>query len=384
MTPQFLHASFCPRNDRCRSRVVMMHRITLFTLSVSLLLSSGCAAKNRWFSRRDYSEMQDPFMESDALADSTGATGTRGGDRTGRARLGGQTADADSLTDSAPQGAPRTATSAASYSDSDSSSPADGRRSYVGSQLSQLLNRRPATTTSEPAPGSPSAAGTAADPLAASALNPLRSKMAAADSSAQALTQDAEQFGSFLQDKKSAALESKRQATQAVESGEESLEDFAAWAAEQQESWKTSAEQTASAIPAAAKGRVKAVSHEARETAEEAFNDFAAPDAAEDQATPLVPKPARRGAKPAVHTQEPEFDVSPSGVNEDVEENPFENPFDSADFSDTPPRGSGTSRSSGTRSSEKQTSSRSSKSRSTVDDSFQMSSGWKPSDLSNP
>jgi hypothetical protein len=46
----------------------MIKKPILLTLACGLLFSTGCAAKNRWFSRKDYSEIQDPFMETEAVA----------------------------------------------------------------------------------------------------------------------------------------------------------------------------------------------------------------------------------------------------------------------------------------------------------------------------
>ena len=68
----------------------MMKKPILLTLACGLLFSTGCAAKNRWFSRKDYSEIQDPFMETEAVAskdESPASEGSR--DSAGRAKLGG-------------------------------------------------------------------------------------------------------------------------------------------------------------------------------------------------------------------------------------------------------------------------------------------------------
>ena len=76
----------------------MMKKPILLTLACGLLFSTGCAAKNRWFSRKDYSEIQDPFMETEAVASNDESPASEGSrDSAGRAKMGGTASSTGSV-----------------------------------------------------------------------------------------------------------------------------------------------------------------------------------------------------------------------------------------------------------------------------------------------
>ena len=141
----------------------MFTKPILATLVLSLLFCSGCA-KNRWLSRRDYSEMQDPFMESEAVADAESQRRSKG-DTTGRARLSSSLADANPESDereAAPLLGPKPIQQASAANDSEirsgrianaayprdsetqpgAAGEAPSTRSYEGPALSDFLQRK--------------------------------------------------------------------------------------------------------------------------------------------------------------------------------------------------------------------------------------------------
>ena len=84
----------------------MAGRLIIVSVAASLLFAAGCAKNRGWLSRKDYSEMQDPFMEpGDAVAGSKGSTSKASGRASleeiestlaeGRARVPGPGATSD-------------------------------------------------------------------------------------------------------------------------------------------------------------------------------------------------------------------------------------------------------------------------------------------------
>lgn len=401
----------------------MNPKTIIISLTASLLLSTGCAAKNRWFSRKDYSEVQDPFMEGSEVA----AADPETGDTAGRAKLGGGSLSAPGgpkpITRNASATAANSATSGgnsratAAYPDegtgtagtaSPGASPS-GARSLSGPALSDFLNSGGKSIPAEqPAAGAGRVASNLADPKSAAqrpssgALSP-----AARAAAMPTLEQEEATFSGFMQKQTAAMNATAQKATNKVQETEQSTADFAEWASQQKAQWTqsgTEAVETVKAAPTAAKNKVRAVSHEARTAVDEAAVDFMTTpefdssetfEGEEDAAEPLIAKPsAKTAAKTAtksgtsnrpkaqpIPTEESDADFefdTPKTTRTSAEEvsedpNPFENPFDFEEQTVEKPVVPKAKSSAAKKSS-----------RPTIDESFEMDSGWKPSDMSRP
>ncbi len=364
----------------------MMTKPILLTLASSLFFFSGCAAKNRWFSRKDYSEMQDPFMESDALAN-------KGREESvGRSKLGGLVSKSptESESDARSRSVQQTGAddegvarsgrvSNASFPERTAAVPGQmasdspAVRSYTGPALSDFLSKKQTATVN--------GAVTSANETATAAVNlPGTLKARAAQSPAARaaalpdLNEEAAGFNNFLKEKSNAVTQAARSTASTVEESEESVEDFASWAKQEQQRYRQEASEVASAAnsaPVAAQQQVKSSAKQARRVVDEAVEDFNTP-AFEDDTTaePLM----KEYEAPEFEAEVPTRNVQKSAAS--VEENPFDNAFEAGEFEPAPvtpkkstsaPRASTTSKST----------------RKGLDDSFQMDSGWKPSHLSH-
>jgi hypothetical protein len=379
----------------------MITKPVVFTLAGCLLVLSGCSTRNRWFSRKDYSEIQDPFMESEAVADASG--GAPAQDRTGRAKLGSEgTANtelegprpivrsASTLGAASLTGSTGGRTSTASYpdgaADSAGTPESSGTRSYSGAGVSDYFNRRANTQIQ------------AASEEAANASAALRSRLsnAAPAGAAGGMSQspsvssnELENFSSFLQDKSADVSQSRQQIKANATESEESLSDFASWARETQETWSDKGTTTAHSIPAETSKSVQSASHQTTQNLDSVFDEFSGVEGGEEQETaePLVRRATTLKAARERQQAIPEFDFggdqaasdsqSASGVTD--ESNPFANPFDE-DFSSAQ---DSSTHSTGTKA-KKSAAESTRKSSNSIDDDFMMDSGWKPSHISRP
>jgi hypothetical protein len=306
----------------------------LVALTAGLLLTSGCA-KNRWLSRRDYSEMQDPFAGGSELAAQDAGAGSSGerAPGAGRARVNTLTADASSDGTAAlrgpkplqPAGANNQmagSMSSATYSGSpeaERNRVPPGARSYSGPELSDFLNGRP---TAAAAATAQYPAELTADPRSLSAGLPVAPAASRARiTPASAVSAEADRFNDFLEQKSEQASGAIRQASGAAAEAVEEAEDFAAWAEQQRSTWTD----TAKSAGQSARTEANRISNEARAAtagASDAVNDAASdftdsllgPDSDAGTAEPLL-KPLRR-------TTTPKQPVTPA-----VEVNPFDDPF---------------------------------------------------------
>ncbi len=392
----------------------MCTRPLLVTLAMSLLFCPGCA-KNRWLSRRDYSEMQDPFMESEAVADAESETPRRsGGDKAGKARLSNSIARSESDSDGrdaapllGPKPIQRTAASNdpvtqtgrvanAAYprdaeSADDSTNSGSAAQSYEGPALSDFLRRRQAGADSAATTGT-SAAESNGSPLA-NTVNAAttRSPQKSGTPSASA---EVEGFSNFLNEKGTVAATSTATATQqtasAVQRGastihqvEQDAGDFASWAQQQKANWSEAGagvSEAVSSTPDRIKQDVQTAARQMRGTAENAVPDFNAPDfspASEEQARPLMKKFDNTVAAPDFNLEIVNPISKVPAANKEV--NPFEVSFNPSIDTDAdsngplidsaPPKSSaGTSN----------------KPKPKLDDSFLKDSGWKPLHLTRP
>lgn len=384
----------------------MITKPIIVTLVTSLLFCSGCAAKNRWFSRRDYSEMQDPFMQSEAVA-SADESSDGSGDQSGRARLDGLTADSS---DSPQQGIARlpgpkpiqqtgvaaesTARSGqianASYpmeGDSESGNAArteagpesSGIRSYQGPALSDFLGRKRAEASQK----SPSTAGGANAPTdSRSAANVTKPTGRAAET--PQVSDEAASFGNFLQRKNNSvntAAQSgnaaSQQAAQAVQQTEDSVSDFATWAEQRKSGWSKEGTQAVSNAESAAANDFNAAARQTKQVADDVVLDFNSPDFdTEEVAEPLIKQPGTMQTQQKPMSSSTTAFEKPKRPTPTAEANPFENPFDFTESEPVaakprPPANPGASAKSETP-------------RKTLDDSFQMDNGWKPAHVTRP
>ncbi len=272
----------------------MNTKFVLITLAGSLLVSTGCT-KSRWFTRKDYSESQDPFMETEGVASSSGA------DKAGRATLDDSTSSADnsvadtrplagpkpiqrvgSVTDPANPGAPisRAVYPEAGEATTSSSSPAAGAtRSYEGTELSGYLQKRRSemeTRTADATAQASQAVNTqaaAAKSTASTLTDPARRSPAAQAAALPKLSEEAEGFSNFLsQGARTAdsAASTARQAAATVEETEDAAADFADFAAQKQAEWSTEV----SNAPATAKKTATSAVSSARNSAQAVVDDF--------------------------------------------------------------------------------------------------------------
>ena len=407
----------------------MNPKLIVVSLTASVLLSTGCAAKNRWFSRKDYSEVQDPFMEGSEVA----STDADSGDTSGRAKLGGGSLAAQSsgpkpitrpgtpasmASSSAPAGSSR---ATAAYPDSNTAGGSTaaagtaGTRSLSGPALSDFLNSGGKTVPADQPAGSPRVASNLSDPRSA-AQRPSAGGLSPAARAATMPTLEEEEasFSGYMQKQTASVNSTAQKATNKVRATEETASDFASWASQQKAQWTQNgadAVETVKAAPTAAKSKVRAVSHEARTAVDEAAVDFITSpefDSAEsseaefggsefteetetESAEPLFTKPAARTSPRTERSKSKaqpiptddaeadfEFESPTTRTSAEVTEepNPFDNPFGFEEQTVEKPVAKP--------STSKSKSSSAKSSRPTIDESFDMDSGWKPADMKRP
>lgn len=355
----------------------MIRKPVLLAMASSLLFCSGCAAKNRWFSRKDYAEMQDPFMDSEALAaDESGKRSGSADPDEGRASLSLPTVSPEGGTAAQP-GRAILQTAATSNPGPAGSGTLDKNviKSYQGPALSDFLGKKAAAPSggvaAEPLPaGVASAAAATARPsgVAMPSTSPRTLSPAARAAALPDLTNEVEGFNQFLQEGTTAAgTKAVQMTTAAKESVEQPVADFASWANQEQQRWNTAAGNVNAAASSAADASASAVKtlKKASKTAaatvvEEA--DFGSPDF-EEMATA---EPLLKRSTAAAKSFEPDFSEVEK-VAADLEENPFDVEFDEpqprpATRQQTPPKTA----------------------RKSLDSAFQMNSGWKPANLETP
>ena len=391
----------------------MAGRLIIVSVAASLLFAAGCAKNRGWLSRKDYSEMQDPFMEpGDAVAGSKGSTSKASGRASlediestlaeGRARVPGPGATSDGTAGPKPirQAGVSSASdengarvSSASYPEDTASSLAgtnktgttrtDGVKSYSGPALSDFLQKKSATAresaalTATEAEQLSTRAVSSAGTAARDAMNP-----AATRAALPTLNAEAESFSSFLSEKSAKVTEDVQNANANVQTANADLNNFAAWAEEQKSEWSNSANATRAEVPdvpAQVKGKADNVFEQARQATREMANtkfvspefDAAADNLSENTAEPLIKRSNPSAAAPTLSK------AKPPAVNDfSADVNPFEefNSSGNASGAVTPPKSSASSA----------TSSRSKSTSGALDDSFRMDTGWKPAQMTRP
>ena len=378
----------------------MMKKPILLTLACGLLFSTGCAAKNRWFSRKDYSEIQDPFMETEAVASNDESPASEGSrDSAGRAKMGGTASSTGSVAKSelSPGSPPKSVLQTgasedgvarvgrianASYPEKTAvaGSPTQpggtttnpAVRSYQGPALSDFLSRKQTESVTAAADKANAVTRTASEVAKnpASAISPAARAAAIPD-----LSEEAAGFDNFLQKGTDTVTSRARQAASKVQETEQSAEDFNSWASQEKQKWTQEGSNAAAAVstaPAAAKKRVESTSGQIRKAADDVVTEFETPEF--DEAATARPLLKRYSPAPATSEEEAEFEFeqAPSKRSSGAS-NPFANPFDDEEVKATPPKKRTTT----------QSSTSGKESSKSLDSSFQMDSGWKPSHLTN-
>lgn len=272
----------------------------------------------------------------------------------------------------------KTAAAGASSAQGAATAADPGVRSYQGPALSDFLSRKQTESVTAAADKANAVTRTAAEVAKnpASAISPAARAAAIPD-----LSEEAAGFDNFLQKGTDTVNSKTKQVASKVEETEQSAEDFSSWASEEKQKWTqetTNAAAAVSTVPAAAKKQVKSTAGQMRKAADDAVMDFETPDFETpefDEAATARPLLKRYSPTPkATAEEEPEFEFEQApSKRKTTESNPFENPFDDEEVKATP--------------STKGTTSQKAKSGTTpeksLDSSFQMDSGWKPSHLTH-
>lgn len=343
-------------------------------------------------------------METEAVAakdQSPASEGTR--DSAGRAKLGGTTSSSPSVAKSElSPGAPpksvlqtgasedgvarvgrvanasypeQTAAAAASSAQGAAATTNPGVRSYQGPALSDFLSRKQAESVTAAADRANAVTRTATEVAKnpASAISPAARAAAIPD-----LSEEAAGFDNFLQKSTDTVNSKTKQVAGKVAETEQSAEDFSSWASQEKQKWTQETSNTAAAVssaPAVAKKQVKSTAGQIRKAADDAIMDFETPDFETpdfDESATARPLLKRYAPAPTAAEEEPEFEFEQAPPKrKTTESNPFENPFDDEEVKAAP--------------STKGTTSQKAKSGATpqksLDSTFQMDSGWKPSNL---
>lgn len=375
----------------------MASKLMVLSVTATLLFGAGCSKNRGWLSRNDLPEMQDPFMEPDsAVAKSSGrksdASGRAALDDSepamaeGRARVSGpkpirQTAATTSPDENGRRVAP------ASYPDEvvdDALTAADtaaagaaGVKSYSGPALSDFLQKkkasaREAATSVQELPSRTVSSATAA---ARNPMNPAATKAALPD-----MNPEAESFNKFLSDTKADVAGTSQKVKQQGTNARNDADDFLSAAEQMKNEWSTSANSARAAIteaPTAAKEKTETVFEQARQATREMADSALTPefdDGGGDVAEPLISRP-----KTATGGSTLSRAKAPAENNFSADENPFADSFEEFNSSGSGVSGASTSQKPTTKPAAKFRSSSSS-----LDDDFQMDTGWKPANMTRP
>lgn len=374
----------------------MASKLIVLSVTATLLLGAGCSKNRGWLSRNDLSEMQDPFMEpGSAVAKSSGkepaASGRAALDDAepamaeGRARVPGpkpirQTAAATTPGESgrrvAPASYPDDVANESLTAEGSATARTDGVKSYTGPALSDFLQKkkaaaREAATSVEELPARTVSSATAA---ARDAMNPAATKAALPD-----INPEAESFHNFLSETKADVANTSQKVKQQGTDARNDADDFLSTAEQMKNEWSNSANSARATIaeaPAAAKEKSETVFEQARQATREMADSMVAPefdDGGSDFAEPLIQRPSTTGGPTLSKAK------SPAANNFSADENPFADSFEEFHSS-----GSAVSSASTSRKPASKPAAKSSSSKGSIDDDFQMDTGWKPANMTRP
>lgn len=375
----------------------MASRLIVLSVTATLLFGAGCSKNRGWLSRNDYSEMQDPFMGPDsAVAKSSGKTSTDSGRAAlddsepamveGRARVSGpkpirQTAAASSMNESGRKVSnasyPDEAASDAMAATGGGDAKANGIKSYTGPALSDFLQKkkaaaREAATSVEELPARTVSSAKAA---ARETMNPAATKAAL-----PTMNPEAESFHNFLSDTKADVANTAQKVKQQGTDTKNEAQDFLSAAEQMKNEWSTSANSARASIseaPNAATGQAETVFEQARQATREMADSMLTPefdDRGSEVAEPLIqgPKSAKSGSTLSRAK-------APAENNFSADENPFADSFQEFHTS-----GAEISRASTLQKPTTTPATKSKSSKSSIDDDFQMDTGWKPANMTRP
>ena len=376
----------------------MASRIIVLSVTAALLFGAGCSKNRGWLSRNDYSEMQDPFMDTEsALAKSTGKKSSAAGRASlddaepavaeGRAKLSGpkpirQTAASNSMTESGrrvlPASYPEDAAGDAMADAGEGDEKTSGVKSYSGPALSDFLQKKKAAAreAATEVEGLPSRTVSNATAAARETMNPAATKAAL-----PTMNPEAESFHNFLADTSEDVTHTSQTVKHQATDARADANDFMSAAAKMKSEWSNSANTARATIdetPAAAKNKATAVFEQARQATREMADSALAPefdDSGNDSAEPLI-----RQSKSAAKSNVLSKAKAPAVNNFTADENPFADEFEKFHSSGSGTSNSGTSQKPSTTSA----SAKSKSSKVSLDDEFQMDTGWKPSNLTHP
>jgi hypothetical protein len=190
------------------------------------------------------------------------------------------------------------------------------------------------------------------------------------------LSDEAAGFDNFLQKSTETVSSRAKHAAGKVQETEQSAEDFSLWASQEKQKWTeegNNAAATVSKAPATAKKQVKSTASQIRKAADDVVTEFETPEF--DEAATARPLLKRYSAAPTTSVEEEpefEFEQAPSKRSSGAA-NPFSNPFDDEKVNASPQ----------TKRSTTPPSRRGNESSQSLDSTFRMDSGWKPSHLTN-
>ncbi len=375
----------------------MANRLIAISIIATLLFGAGCSKNRGWLSRNDLSEMQDPFMEPDsAVAKSSGKNSDASGRAAledsepamaeGRARVSGpkpirQAAASTSQNENgrlvAPASYPDDVANDAMTAADRAAASADGVKSYSGPALSDFLQKkkasaREAATSVEELPSRTVSSAAAA---ARESMNPAATKAALPD-----LNPEAESFHNFLSESKTDIATTSQKLKQQGSDTRNDADDFLSTAEQMKSEWSTSANSARATItgaPTAAKEKAETVFDQARQATREMADSMLTPefdDASDDVAEPLIPRPKTATGGTTLSKAK-----APAENNFSDEENPFADSFEEFNSS-----GSGVSGASISQKPTTKPAAKSKSSGSSLDDDFQMDTGWKPANMTRP
>ena len=375
----------------------MASKLIVLTVTATLFFGAGCSKNRGWLSRNDYSEMQDPFMEPDsAVAKSSGKTSTASGRAAlddsepamaeGRARVSGpkpirQTAATTSMNDSgrrvSPASYPDEAASDAMAATGADAAKASGVRSYSGPALSDFLQKKKASAreAATSVEGLPARTVSSAAAAARESMNPAATKAALPN-----MNPEAENFHNFLSDTKADVASTLQKVKQQGTDTQNEARDFLSAAEQMKNEWSTSANSARGSItkaPTAAKEKAETVFDQARQATREMADSMLTPefdDGGNDVAEPLIQR--RKSATGGSTLSKAK---APAENHFSADENPFADSFQEFHSS-----GSGVSSASTSQKPTKKPAVKSRSSKSSIDDDFQMDTGWKPANMTRP
>jgi len=375
----------------------MASKLIVLSIAVTLLMGTGCSKNRGWLSRKDYSEMSDPFMEpSEAIAKS----GDKSSDGVGRATLGSADSSPTDRSErsmlpgmAGPKPIRTAAATNEAVANGRSVSPAKyptdpdlggagdepaAVKSYSGPALSDFLQKR--QSAAQDAANEVKQLPAKTQSTVRSNVNPAATR-AATPAAPATISPEVENFSQFLTNKSNAVAEKTQQATQQanqkVQDTSAGVNDFAAWAEQQKAEWSTSAgavQSTVAETPAKTKQAARSVFQQAKTASQEMANSMMTPefdDSGDETATPLL---KQKNTPPPATGSVLSKAKAPTANDFAADSNPFEESFDEfhSSGSAAAPQKPATS------------SSGSGNSRPSLDDSFRMDTGWKPSNLTRP